>query len=118
MKELNNKDKEKMLLTGKSLEELIEMKIQEEYKSVMNTPLPSIKKVTDCSQLKEKDIFSKNATFKVFNKTTRMESFINGVQAEGMIGLQPNVREALLAGKIRAFISGENYVEFLYSKVI
>lgn len=117
MKELSNKDKEKMLLTGKSLEELIEMKIQEEYKFAMNTPLPEVKKVTDITKLKINDIFSKKSTFKVFNKTTRTESFINGIQAEGMIGLQPNVREAIVNGKIHAFISGDNYVEFLYTEI-
>ena len=31
MKDINNSDMEKMLLTGKSLDELIQMKIQEDY---------------------------------------------------------------------------------------
>ena len=118
MKELTNKDKEKMLLTGKSLEELIEMKIQEEYKSLMNAPEATIKRIDDLTKLDAKTLFSKKAIFKTFNKTTRTESFINGIQAEGLIGLQENVRKALLNGTIRAFISGDNYVEFLYAEVI
>lgn len=118
MKDINNSDMEKMLLTGKSIDELIQMKIQEDYKSIQEEAkkAPKIVKVEDISKLPQSLIFSKVSVYKVFNKNTRTESLINGIQAEAMLGLQETVREALLKGKIKAFVSGDVYVEFMYAK--
>ena len=116
MKDINNSDMEKMLLTGKSLDELIQMKIQEDYTSIRNIPPKKIQKIEDISKLSKEIIFSKSSVFKVFNKSTRMESFMNGVQAEALLGLQDNLRDSLVSGKIRAFVSGDSYVEFMYAK--
>lgn len=118
MKDINNSDMEKMLISGKSIDELIQMKIQEDYKSLREEikKTPKIEKITDISKVPTGLIFSKAAVYKVFNKTTRTESLINGIQAESMLGLQESVRDLLLAGKIKAFVAGDTYVEFMYVK--
>lgn len=118
MKDINNADAEKMLLTGKSIDELIQMKIQQDYKALQEKAknVPKIKKVENISELPRDLIFSKSSVFKVFNKINGTESLVNGIQAEAMLGMQETVREALLAGKISAFISGDSYVEFMYAK--
>lgn len=86
MKDINNSDMEKMLISGKSIDELIQMKIQEDYKSLREEikKTPKIEKITDISKVPMSLIFSKAAVYKVFNKTTRTESLINGIQAESM----------------------------------
>lgn len=119
MKQPNNKDKEEMLLTGKSLDELIAMKIQEDYKNLLKEVKKPVKvsKITDKTKLTPEIIFSKKAVFKTFNKTTRTESYITGLQAEGMLGLQNDVRQALCSGKTNSFIAGDTYVEFLWAEV-
>jgi len=119
MKQPSNKDKEEMLLTGKSLDELIAIKIEEDYKNMLKEAQKPLKatQITDVKKLKPEVIFSKKAVFKTFNKTTKTESFITGLQAEGMLGLQNDTRQALCSGKIKSFISGDTYVEFLWAEI-
>ena len=116
MKEINNTDAEKMLLTGKSIDELIQIKIQEDFMFIKEQKKPKIEKITDLSKLKKDVIFSKNSVFKVFNKSSRVESYINGLQAEALLGLQNGVKESLIVGKIKAFVAEDAYVEFVYAK--
>ena len=116
MKEINNTDAEKMLLTGKSIDELIQIKIQEDFMFIKEQKKPKIEKITDLSKLKKDVIFSKNSVFKVFNKSSRVESYINGLQAEALLGLQNGVIESLIVGKIKAFVAEDAYVEFVYAK--
>ena len=116
MKDIKNSDKEKMLLTGKTIEELIQMKIKEEYKAIFNLPPVKFQKINDITKVPKEVIFSKDAVFKVFNKNTRCESLINGIQAEALLGMQDEEREALLAGRIKAFVTDNAYVEFFYAK--
>lgn len=118
MKDINNSDVEKMLLTGKSIDELIQMKIQQDYKTLQEKAknIPKVRKFENISEVPKNLLFSKSSVFKVFNKINGTESLVNGVQAEAMLGMQETVRDALLAGKINAFISGDSYVEFMYAK--
>ncbi len=120
MKDINNSDMEKMLLTGKSIDELIQMKIQEDYKSIQKEAKKKhkVEKIVDIAKVPRTLIFSKASIYKVFNKNTRVESLINGVQAEAMIGLQETVRDALFNGKIKAFVAGDVYVEFMYARAV
>lgn len=120
MKDINNSDVEKMLLTGKSIDELIQMKIQQDYKELQERAknVPKIRKVTNISELSKNLIFSKSSVYKVFNKINQTESLINGIQAEAMLGMQETVKSAILAGKINAFIAGDSYVEFMYAKTV
>ena len=119
MKQPTNKDKEEMLLTGMSLDELISMKMEEDYKNLMRDieKPPKIYQEKDITKLPQDVVFSKNSVFKTFNKITKTESFITGLQAEGMLGLQNDTRKALCDGKIKSFISGDNYVEFMWAEI-
>ena len=57
-------------------------------------------------------IFSKYATFRYFNRNTGCETFINGIQAEALIGLQNNIREKMLKGELSAFTFDDAYIKF------
>lgn len=120
MKDINNSDVEKMLLTGKSIDELIQMKIQQDYKALQEKAknVPKEHKIENISEVPHSLLFSKFSIFKVFNKINQTESLVNGIQAEAMLGMQETVRNALLNGKISAFISGDSYVEFMYAKTM
>ena len=118
MKGINNSDAEKMLLTGKSIEELIQMKMEEEYRVLLAKPKPKVEKVQDISKIDSSVVFSKDSIFKVFNKSNGLETFINGIQAEAMLGMQESVRDALLKGKTKAFVTDCAYVEFVYAKTV
>ena len=119
MKQLTNKDKEEMLLKGMSLDELIARKIEEDYKNLLKEVKKPVRisKITDLTKLTPDVIFSKKSIFKTFNKITKTESYINGLQAEGMLGLQKDAREALILGKTKSFITGDTYVEFLWTEI-
>lgn len=119
MKNPTNKDKEEMLLKGMSLDELIAMKLEEDYKKMLAEVKKPLKasQIKDITKLTEDIIFSKKSVFRTFNKMTKTESFITGLQAEGMLGLQNDVRKSLCDGKIKSFISGDNYVEFMWAEI-
>ena len=110
---------EKMLLEGASLEDLIRMKIETEFQNEAEKLKHKPEKVTytDISKVPEKYIFSKNSVFKVFNKRTKNESYINGVQAEALLGIQYSVREQILKGVLSAFITEDAYVRFEKTEV-
>lgn len=112
----NNKedDIEKMLLEGASLEDLIKMKIETEFKNRTEQAKHKPQKVTytEITKVPSKYVFSKDSVFKVFNKNSKCESFINGVQAEALIGTQYSVREQMLNGLLSAFVTEDAYVKF------
>ena len=70
MKDINNSDVEKMLLTGKSIDELIQMKIQQDYKELQERAkkVPTVRKIDNIADVPRDLIFSKLSVFKVFNK--------------------------------------------------
>lgn len=108
---------EEILLTGASLDDLIRMKIEAEFKSEIENAqkekISNNKKIyTEIKDVPKELIFSKLAIYKLFNRTTKQETFINGVQAEALIGLQNNVREKFLNGEMSAFSTDEAYVKF------
>ncbi|MBR5554698.1 hypothetical protein IKU74_01665 [bacterium] len=107
---------EEILLSETSLDELIRMKIEKELKTEIekakeakNLKPTIIKTIKDVPKSK---IFSKFAIYKIFNKTTKQETFINGIQAEALLGLQNNIREKLLNKEISAFSTDEIFVKF------
>ena len=119
MKQPTNKDKEEMLLKGMTLDELITKKIEEDYKNLLKEVKKTVRvtKITEPKEITPDLIFSKKSVFKTFNKTSKTESYINGLQAEGMLGLQKEARDALISGKAKSFISGDTYVEFLWTEI-
>lgn len=113
---MKNKEEniEQMLLEGASLDDLIKMKIEKEFKQEIDKSKqkPEKKVYTDISKTPRKLIFSKSALYKVFNRISKCETYIDGVQAEALIGIQNNVREKMLEGSLCAFTTEEAYVKF------
>ncbi len=108
---------EEMLLTGASLDDLIRMKIESEFKNEIANAKKgknynNSKIYTEIKDVPKDLIFSKQAIYRLFNRISKQETFINGVQAEAMIGLQDNIRTKFLNGELSAFSTDEAYVKF------
>ncbi len=103
---------EQLLLNNQSLDELIKMKIEEEFKSSGQKPQKTkrvVEKLSDCPKDK---IFSNDAVFKLYNRLNKTETYINGTQADAMIGIQHGIREKILDGTLTAFSTDDAYVKF------
>lgn len=111
---MKDKEKEEMLLTGASLDELIKMKIEQEFLSDMNAAKNEYrpKIYTNIKDVPQDKIFAKNTTYKYFNRNTKTETYINGIQAEALIGIQNNIREKMLKGELNAFTTDDAYIKF------
>lgn len=111
---MKNKDKEEMLLSGASLDELIKIKIEQEFLQDMkkSKEKPKIKKYTDIKKIPRDKIFAKETVYKYFNRNTKCETYINGIQAEALIGIQNHIREKMLAGELSAFTTDDAYIKF------
>jgi hypothetical protein len=111
-KELN--DAEERLLNHKSLDELIKLKMEEEMQAeIAKSKLPPEKKIlTQISDVPQNMIFSRQSVFKVFNRKNKTETFINGVQAEAMLGVQTLVKEKIKTGITDTFSTENLYVKF------
>lgn len=107
-------DAEEQLLNNLSLDELIKRKIENEFLSDMkkSKEKPRVATYTNIKDLPREKIFSKASIFKCYCKKTKCESYINGMQADALIGLQDNVREQMLKGELSAFATDDLYVKF------
>lgn len=108
---------EEMLLSGKSLDDLIRMKIETEFREEMQKAKElNAKKqkrtYTKINEVPKEYIFSKHAVYKVYNRITKLETYINGVQAEALLGLQNNLRAKILNGEMSTFSTDDAYVKF------
>lgn len=105
---------EQRLLSSASLDDLIKMKMEEEMlKEFEKSKIVKEKQViTDISKVPSDLIFSKGSVFKIFNRKNKLESFINGIQAEAMLGLQTALREKIKSGQMDAFSTENAYVKF------
>ncbi len=110
----NKKDLEDILINKTSMDDLIKMKIEKEFmQEMLNAGHKRHKKIiTDIKDVPKGAIFGKNAVFKIFNRQTKTETTINGIQAEGMLGLQDSVRTKLLNGETTTFATEDAYVKF------
>ncbi len=111
---MKNNDAEDRLLNSASLDELIKMKIEKEFmddlrKSKEKIPPKTYKDIKDVPSDK---IFSKFSVFRYFNRKTKCETFVNGIQADALIGIQNNIREKMLKGELNAFTTENAYVKF------
>lgn len=110
----DEKDIEQRLLSHASLDELIKMKMEEELKAEFEKSKqnPKFTIITDISQTPIDLVFSKYAVYKVFNRINKTETYVNGLQAEAMLGLQSVIREKIKTGKMDAFSTDGAYVKF------
>lgn len=111
---MKNHEVEERLLNNASLDELIKMKIEKEFMEDMKKSKEKIptKTYTNIKDLPSDKIFSKFSVFRYFNRNTKCETFVNGIQADALIGIQNNVREKMLKGELNAFTTETAYVKF------
>ena len=107
---------EDALISGKSIDELITIKMQEEIKNMFEKSMQKeeLKRVRNIKSIPSDKIFSKNAIYKKFNKNNNTISYINGIQAEAMLGLDEISREKLIKGEIDTFSTENAYIKFEY----
>ena len=110
----DEKDIEQRLLGNASLDELIKIKMEEELKIEIEKSKQKAEKIIekDIAKTPTALIFSKFATYRMFNRTNKSETFLNGIQAEAMLGLQTSVREKIKSGQVDAFSTENAYVKF------
>lgn len=111
-KEMN--EVEQRLLSHASLDELIKMKMEEELKAEFEQlkEKPEKQIITDISKVPQELIFSKKAVYKIFNRVNKTQTYLNGLQAEGMLGTQNAIREKIKLGQMDAFSTETAYVKF------
>ncbi len=111
---------EDALLSGKSIDELIKIKMKEEIKDAFKKVSTKFerKKIHNLKLVPKNEIFGKNTVFKKFNKQNNTISYINGIQAEALIGLDNLTREKLLRGDIEVFSTDNAFVKFEYCETI
>jgi len=107
-------EQEQRLLKSASLDELIKMKMEEELQTEIDKSKEKLEKqvITDISKVPMHLIFSKHSVYKIFNRVTKMETFINGLQAEAMLGMQAAIRGKIKSGEMDAFSTDSAYVKF------
>ena len=111
-----NDDIEEMLLSGTSLDDLIRMKIEAEFKDEIKKSKEQKAKqqkreYTKINEVPKEYIFSKDAVYKFYNRNTKLETYINGVQAEALLGHQYNIRNKILNGEMSTFSTDNAYVK-------
>ena len=111
---MKNNEAEERLLNNASIEDLIKMKIEREFMEDLKKSKQKVlpKTYTDIKDVPQDQIFSKCSVFRYFNRNTKCETFVNGIQADALIGIQNNVREKMLKGQLDAFTTESAYVKF------
>lgn len=111
---MKNNEAEERLLNNASIEDLIKMKIEKEFMEDLKKSKQKVlpKTYTDIKDVPQDKILSKCSVFRVFNRNTKCETFVNGIQADALIGIQNNVREKMLKGQLDAFTTESAYVKF------
>jgi len=101
-------------LKNADIEHLIEQKIESEIQSEIDEAKKDKEKVIfkDFDKVPKDKLFTRNSTYKVFNRKTKKETFINGVQAESLLGMNQSVRDDLENGYVDNFTVNEYYVRF------
>lgn len=112
-----NKDIEKILLNDQAYEKMLKARIEKEFKRELMKAKNTGKFITDIKKAPKDKLFTKLATYEVINKSSRTKSYINGVQAEGYLGVQNTDRAKLLKGETDSFVCGNNFVKFVKLKV-
>ncbi len=105
---------EEILLKNKSIDELIRIKMQEELKNAFNKRVGRQSKILikNIKDVPVEKIFTKKSVFRVFNKETQVETLINGLQAEALLGMQNDVREKFKRKETDIFSTDTLFVKF------
>ena len=114
MTKKDEQESEKRLLGQASLDDLIKMKMEEEINAEFEKlqHKPEKKLITEIAKVPSDLIFSKNAIYRLFHRVQKTQTFINGVQAEALLGLQTSLRNKIKSGQVDAFSTENAYVKF------
>ena len=109
-----NNDIEEILLSDLPLDELIKQKIAREMDDeIAKSKQKSEKKlVKSFLELQKDKTFDKSTIYTVFNRLTKQESFVNGLQVESILGTDYNTMNKLINKQIECFLTDEYYVKF------
>ncbi|MBR2526633.1 hypothetical protein IKE67_09235 [bacterium] len=116
----NKKMIEDALLSGKSLDEIIKLKLREEMQSAFKKVGVKFEKrrIYDIKSVPQHELFGKKSVFKKYNKTNNTISYINGIQAESMLGMDNISRDKLIKGEIDLFSTDNAFIKFEYADII
>ena len=115
---MKKNDIEKILLNDENYENMLKQKFETDFKNELkNAYKNKTKYLTDIKLVPAEKLFSKDAIFEVLNKASKTCTYINGVQAEGYLGIQNSDREKLLTGQSEFFVSGDCFIKFIKAKV-
>ena len=109
-----NSNAEEILLSGKSLDELIKIKMQQQMEEEIKNSKKKKESYLerDISKVPKDMILSSKSIFKVFSKSTKSESFISGLQADGFLGLRDDLRLQVLNGELSTFEIDDAFISF------
>jgi len=109
-----NNDIEEILLSDLPLNELIKQKIAKEMdEEIKKSKEKSEKKLIESfSELPSDKTFAKSAVYTVFNRKTKQESFVNGLQVESILGTDFSTMNKLKSKEIECFLTDDYYVKF------
>ena len=106
-----DKEIEQMLLDGDKYEQLIKTKTEQEFLKVIEEKAPVQKDITNIKQVPKDKLFCSEATYLVINKSSKTQSYINGIQAESYLVSQTD-RDKLTEGVIDSFVYGDYFIKF------
>ena len=112
-----NKEIEELLLNDSNYEAMIKAKIEREFKAELKNSVKKDEFLFNIKKVPAGKLFSRDAVYEVINKKSKTKSYINGIQADGYLGTQNNVRNKLLTGETDSFVSGDCYVKFIKAKL-
>ena len=92
------------------IEKDLKSKVYQEIESAKKTT--PTKKIKNFNDLSAKEMFSKHAQWKVFNRRNYTNSIINGIQAEAFLSPQETSYEQVVAHKKDCFLANHLFIEF------
>jgi len=105
---------EAVLLSGgdKMLEEKLINELKQEKDKIEAQKHKRKTVITDFSALPENCVFSEKAFYRLFNRETEREFFINGIDLECRIGLNQAIFDKLKSRKMKAICIDNNIITF------
>lgn len=116
----DKKDKlDEIIRLGTSFDEIVTKRCEQEALEQMEEAKKQKQEtlITKFEDLPSDMTFSKKAFYKVFNRKNKTESFINGIQFEGFLGSNKNLRQNILERKLDCFANDEFYIKFDNAKI-
>lgn len=113
----DDKEIEQILLNDKKFNDLMNSRTEQEFHKMLEDE--NSKKeivITDIKKVPKNLLFSKKAIYEVINKDSKTCSYINGLQAEALLGSNDILRTKLLSYETDNFVSGSCYIKFVKVK--